>query len=113
MNVSRRREAFVATLVGVVAFLPFFRGAISGASLYFRDLALYFFPLRRLAHVHPVAAADYFGSNWFMSMMAMLLMNGIPIERTPSRGKDPLAWVAGYWTRASRVTATHPKYGKG
>ena len=39
----------MATLVGVVAFLPFFRGAISGASLYFRDLALYFFPLRRLA----------------------------------------------------------------
>jgi hypothetical protein len=39
----------VATLVAVVAFLPFLRGAFSGASLYFRDLALYFLPLRRLA----------------------------------------------------------------
>jgi 1-acyl-sn-glycerol-3-phosphate acyltransferase len=48
------------------------------------------FPLRRLAHVHPVAAADYFGSNWFMNMMAMLFMNGIPIERRPGRGEDPL-----------------------
>jgi hypothetical protein len=38
----------VASLVGAVAFLPFLRGAVSGASLYFRDLALYFFPLRRL-----------------------------------------------------------------
>jgi 1-acyl-sn-glycerol-3-phosphate acyltransferase len=48
------------------------------------------FPLRRLAHVHPVAAADYFGSSWFMSMMALLLMNGIPISRRPVRGEDPL-----------------------
>jgi hypothetical protein len=45
----RRREALVAALVGLVAFLPFLRGALSGASLYFRDLALYFLPLRRLA----------------------------------------------------------------
>jgi len=49
------------------------------------------FPLRRLAQVHPVAAADYFGSNWFMRMLAMLCMNGIPIERRPVRGEDPLA----------------------
>jgi hypothetical protein len=46
---SRRREALVATLVGTAAFLPFLRGALAGASLYFRDLALYFLPLRRLA----------------------------------------------------------------
>ncbi len=39
----------MAALVGAVAFLPFLRGAVSGASLYFRDLALYFLPLRRLA----------------------------------------------------------------
>jgi hypothetical protein len=39
----------VATLVGLVTFLPFLRGVLSGASLYFRDLALYFLPLRRLA----------------------------------------------------------------
>ena len=48
------------------------------------------FPLRRLPHVHPVAAADYFGSNWFMRMTAMAFMNGIPIERRPTRGEDPL-----------------------
>jgi 1-acyl-sn-glycerol-3-phosphate acyltransferase len=26
------------------------------------------FPLRRVAHVHPVAAADYFGSSWFKAL---------------------------------------------
>jgi hypothetical protein len=36
-------------LVGFVAFLPFLRGALSGASFYFRDLSLYFLPLRRFA----------------------------------------------------------------
>jgi 1-acyl-sn-glycerol-3-phosphate acyltransferase len=49
------------------------------------------FPLRRLSRVHPVAAADYFGSSWFMSTLAMLCMNGIPIQRRPSRGEDPLS----------------------
>ena len=39
----------MAALVGLLAFLPFLRGVLSGASLYFRDLALYFLPLRRLA----------------------------------------------------------------
>jgi hypothetical protein len=43
------REGLVAALVGLVSFLPFLPGALSGASLYFRDLALYFIPLRRLA----------------------------------------------------------------
>jgi hypothetical protein len=49
VSVAGRRETLVAALVGAVAFLPFLRGALSGASLYFRDLALYFLPLRRLA----------------------------------------------------------------
>jgi 1-acyl-sn-glycerol-3-phosphate acyltransferase len=49
------------------------------------------FPLRRLPHVHPVAAADYFGSNWIKRTAAMLLMNGIPIERHAPAGVDPLA----------------------
>jgi 1-acyl-sn-glycerol-3-phosphate acyltransferase len=49
------------------------------------------FPLGRLPHVHPVAAADYFGSNWFKRTMAMLLMNGIPIQRHAPAGVDPLA----------------------
>jgi len=51
------------------------------------------FPLRRLTHVHPVAAADYFGTSWWKRGMAMLLMNGVPIERRPGRGKDPLSPV--------------------
>lgn len=48
------------------------------------------FSVRRLRHVHPVAAADYFGSNWFMRMTAQAMMNGVPIERRPVRGEDPL-----------------------
>lgn len=48
------------------------------------------FPLRRIAHVHPVAAADYFGSTWLKRTVAMMLMNGIPIERQPAAGQDPL-----------------------
>lgn len=46
---ARRQDALAAALVGLVAFLPFLRGALCGASLYFRDLAVGFFPLRRLA----------------------------------------------------------------
>jgi hypothetical protein len=36
-------------LVGVVSFLPFARGLLSGASFYFRDLSRQFFPFRRFA----------------------------------------------------------------
>jgi hypothetical protein len=43
------RRALPAALVAVVAFLPFLRGTWSGASLYFRDLAMHFLPLRRFA----------------------------------------------------------------
>ena len=46
---ERARTAAVASLVGLAAFLPFLRGALSGASLYFRDLSVHFFPLRHLA----------------------------------------------------------------
>lgn len=49
------------------------------------------FTLRRLAHVHPVAAADYFEESWLKRTMALLLMNGIPIRRRPVAGQDPLA----------------------
>ncbi len=35
--------------VALVAFLPFLRGALSGASLYFRDLGQHFLPLRLFA----------------------------------------------------------------
>lgn len=55
---------------------------------------MHIFPMRRLARVHPVAAADYFGSNWFLRTLALLLMNGIPIERRPRAGRDPLEPMA-------------------
>jgi len=46
---DRSRSALAASLLALVAFLPFLRGVLSGASLYFRDLSLHFFPLRRFA----------------------------------------------------------------
>lgn len=49
------------------------------------------FPLARLPHVHPVAAADYFGKSWFMRTVAMLMMNALPIERRSTRATDPMA----------------------
>ena len=49
MRSERQREAAAAAFVALVAFLPFARGVLSGASLYFRDLSLHFFPLRRFA----------------------------------------------------------------
>jgi 1-acyl-sn-glycerol-3-phosphate acyltransferase len=54
-------------------------------------LLMSLFPLRRLKDIHPAAAADYFGKNWLRRTMAMALMNGIPIERHPVAGQDPLA----------------------
>lgn len=51
------------------------------------------FPLKRLPHVHPVAAADYFGETWIRRTMAMLFMNAVAIERKPAPGQDPLAPV--------------------
>ncbi len=54
---------------------------------------MWLFPLRRLARVHPVAAADYFGSTWLRRTMAMLFMNAIAIERRPKLGRDVLAPV--------------------
>ncbi len=53
-------------------------------------LLMTLFPLRRLPHVHPVAAADYFGTNWLRRTMAMVLMNALPIQRHASAGRDPL-----------------------
>jgi len=52
------------------------------------------FPIGRLPHVHPIAAADYFGTNWIKRTAAMILMNGIPIERRPKAGSDPLAPIS-------------------
>lgn len=49
------------------------------------------FPLRRLAQVHPVAAADYFGKTAWRRGVAMIWMNALPIERTTAAGRDVLA----------------------
>jgi hypothetical protein len=46
---DRRHELAGAGLAALVALLPFLRGLVSGASFYFRDLSLYFLPLRRFA----------------------------------------------------------------
>jgi hypothetical protein len=49
LDAKAARRALPAVLVALVAFLPFARGFLSGASLYFRDLAMQFLPLRRFA----------------------------------------------------------------
>jgi 1-acyl-sn-glycerol-3-phosphate acyltransferase len=56
-------------------------------------LLLSLFSLRRLPRVHPVAAADYFGETRLRRTVAMLLMNAVPIQRSPGAGQDPLAHV--------------------
>ncbi len=43
---DRRGDALVAAIVGLVVFLPFLP-LLSGRAFFFRDLSLYFFPLRR------------------------------------------------------------------
>ena len=47
---EKRRERAgalaLATIVGVIAFLPFARGMLRGESFYFRDLSRQFFPFR-------------------------------------------------------------------
>ncbi len=42
---------------------------------------LWLFPLRRLRRIHPVAAADYFDRNKFVSLLTRTLFNILPIER--------------------------------
>ena len=46
---ERSVRAASAALAAVVAFLPFLRGTLASACLYFRDLSLHFLPLRRFA----------------------------------------------------------------
>jgi len=42
-------DAAASGAVALAAFLPFLRGALQGASFYFRDLSVQFFPVRRFA----------------------------------------------------------------
>jgi hypothetical protein len=44
-----RRDLAGGAAVALLALVPFLRGLASGASFYFRDLALYFLPMRRFA----------------------------------------------------------------
>lgn len=54
-------------------------------------LLMTMFPIRRLPHVHPVAAADYFGKTAWRSAVAMVWMNAMGIERTAPPGRDVLS----------------------
>jgi len=49
------------------------------------------FPISRLRHVHPVAAADYFGKTAWRRAVAMVWMNALPIERSAPAGRDVLS----------------------
>lgn len=48
------------------------------------------FPLRYLHRVRPVAAADYFLKNRFLSWFSLNIMNIIPLERTNLRRREQL-----------------------
>jgi len=74
------RRAFPAALVALVAFLPFLRGALSGASLYFRDLAVHFLPLRRFA-LEGLLAGE-------LRLWNPLVHEGIPLS-LPALGYPP------------------------
>lgn len=54
-------------------------------------LLMTMFPVRRLPHVHPVAAADYFGKTAWRIWVASIWMNAMAIERTASPGRDVLS----------------------
>lgn len=48
-------------------------------------------PLRVLAKVHPVAAADYFLRNRFLAWFALNVIGIIPLVRRPTAGDDSLS----------------------
>jgi 1-acyl-sn-glycerol-3-phosphate acyltransferase len=53
-------------------------------------LLMTMFPIRRIAHIHPVAAADYFGKTAWRRTIVMIGMNAMAIERTAAPGRDVL-----------------------
>jgi 1-acyl-sn-glycerol-3-phosphate acyltransferase len=48
------------------------------------------FPIRRIAHIHPVAAADYFGKTAWRRTIVMVGMNAMAIARAAAPGRDVL-----------------------
>ena len=53
-------------------------------------LLMSMFPISRIRHIHPVAAADYFGKTAWRRTTVMIGMNAIGFERTAAPGKDVL-----------------------
>ena len=53
-------------------------------------LLMTMFPIKRIVHIHPVAAADYFGKTAWRRTMVMVGMNAMGIERTAAPGRDVL-----------------------
>ncbi len=53
-------------------------------------LLMTMFPIGRIAQIHPVAAADYFGKTAWRRTMVMVGMNAMGIERTAAPGRDVL-----------------------
>lgn len=53
-------------------------------------LLMTMFSISRIARVHPVAAADYFGKTAWRRTIVMVGMNAIGFERTAAPGKDVL-----------------------
>src|SRR5207344_3522319 len=48
------------------------------------------FPIRRIGHIHPVAAADYFGKTAWRRTIVMVGMNAMAIARAAAPGRDVL-----------------------
>jgi 1-acyl-sn-glycerol-3-phosphate acyltransferase len=48
------------------------------------------FPIGRLSHIHPVAAADYFGKTAWRRTIVMVGMNAMALQRTAAPGRDVL-----------------------
>jgi 1-acyl-sn-glycerol-3-phosphate acyltransferase len=53
-------------------------------------LLMSMFPIGRIGHIHPVAAADYFGKTAWRRTIVMIGMNALGFERTAAPGKDVL-----------------------
>jgi hypothetical protein len=78
---ERRSTAVAALLLAAVAFLPFVRGTLAGASLYFRDLSLQFFPVRRfVAEGLRAGVLRYWNPFAYEGVPLPLLPLGYPVD---------------------------------